>query len=182
MVHDSCLDSLTAGLKQTTFSCMIPHLYHNFYQGVLGWFCGFASELELAHSSAVHPANSPMAGPWTQSDTKGPEACSKNSQKARVELARLRVLKICAYTNKRSYLPQRILVRVLGVRGCGSTGAQRAPFGWCSSGLRSLSIGPGPGPSHGGIGPGASAGDRAQHLGLLAPTSYQAKRQLWGTL
>jgi hypothetical protein len=28
-------------------------------------------------------------------------------------------LKICAYANKRSYLPQRILVRVLGVRGLG---------------------------------------------------------------
>jgi hypothetical protein len=33
-------------------------------------------------------------------DTKGPEACPKNSQKARVELARLRALKICAYTKK----------------------------------------------------------------------------------
>jgi hypothetical protein len=33
------------------------------YQGVLGWFCGLASELELAHLGAVHPANSPMAGP-----------------------------------------------------------------------------------------------------------------------
>jgi hypothetical protein len=54
-----------------------------------------------------------------RSDTKGPEACSKSSQKARVELARLCALKICAYTNKRSYLPQRILVRVLGVQGLG---------------------------------------------------------------
>jgi hypothetical protein len=34
MVHN-CLDSLTAGLKQTTAFCIIAHLYHNLYQGVL---------------------------------------------------------------------------------------------------------------------------------------------------
>jgi hypothetical protein len=38
---------------------MIAHLYHDLYQEVLGWFCGLASELELAHSGAVPPANSP---------------------------------------------------------------------------------------------------------------------------
>jgi hypothetical protein len=64
IVHYKCSDSLTAGLKQTTTLCMIAHLYHDLYQGVLGWFCGLASELELAHSDAVHLANSPMAGPW----------------------------------------------------------------------------------------------------------------------
>jgi hypothetical protein len=45
---------------------MIAHHYNVLYQGVLGWFCGLASELELAHSGAIHPANSPMAGPWCQ--------------------------------------------------------------------------------------------------------------------
>jgi hypothetical protein len=64
MVHYNCLDSLTGGQKQTPACCMIAHLYHDLYQGVLGWFCGLASELELAHSGAVHPSNSPMAGPW----------------------------------------------------------------------------------------------------------------------
>jgi hypothetical protein len=68
MVHYNCLDSLTAGLKQATAFSMIAHLYQDLYQGVLGWFCGLASELELAHSGAVHPANSPMAGPGA-SDT-----------------------------------------------------------------------------------------------------------------
>jgi hypothetical protein len=68
MVHYSFLGSLTAGLKQTTTFCtrMIAHLYHDLYQGVLGWFCGLDSELELAHSGAVHSANSTMAGPWCQ--------------------------------------------------------------------------------------------------------------------
>jgi hypothetical protein len=66
MVHYYCLDSLTGGLKHTTAFCMIAHLYHDLYQGALGWFCGLASELELAHSGAVHSANSPMAGPWCQ--------------------------------------------------------------------------------------------------------------------
>jgi hypothetical protein len=66
MVHYNCLDSLTAGLKQTTAFGMIAHLYHDLYQGVLGWFCGLASELELAHSGAVHHANFPMACPWCQ--------------------------------------------------------------------------------------------------------------------
>jgi hypothetical protein len=61
VVHHNCLDSLTAGLKQTT--CMIAHLYYDLYQGVWGWLCGLASELELAHSGAVHPANCTMAGP-----------------------------------------------------------------------------------------------------------------------
>jgi hypothetical protein len=58
MVHYNCVDSLTAGLEQTAAFCMIAHLFHDLYQGVLGWFCGLASELELAHS-AVHPAISP---------------------------------------------------------------------------------------------------------------------------
>jgi hypothetical protein len=63
MVHYNCLDSQTAGLKQTTAFCMMPHLYHGLYRGGLGWFCGLASELERAHSGAVHPCFSPMAGP-----------------------------------------------------------------------------------------------------------------------
>jgi hypothetical protein len=50
----NCLDSLTAGLKQTTAFFMIANLYHVLYQGVLGWFCGLALELDLAHSGAVH--------------------------------------------------------------------------------------------------------------------------------
>jgi hypothetical protein len=66
MVHYNGLDSLTAGLKQTTSFCMIAHICHDLYQGVFGWFCGLASELGLAHSGAVHPANSPMAWPWCQ--------------------------------------------------------------------------------------------------------------------
>jgi hypothetical protein len=66
LVHYNCLDSLTAVLKQTTAFYMIAHLYHDLYQGVLGWFRGLASELELAHSGAVHPANSPLPGPWCQ--------------------------------------------------------------------------------------------------------------------
>jgi hypothetical protein len=49
MVHYHCLDSLTAGLKQTTAFCMIANLYRDLHQGLLGWFCGLASELELAH-------------------------------------------------------------------------------------------------------------------------------------
>jgi hypothetical protein len=69
IVHYNCLDSLTAGLKQTTAFCMIAHLYHDFYQGVLGWFCGLASEPELAHSGAGPPANSSMAGPVTGRST-----------------------------------------------------------------------------------------------------------------
>jgi hypothetical protein len=60
MVHYNGLDSLTAGLKQTTSFCMIAHICHDLYQGVFGWFCGLASELGLAHSGAVHPANTPM--------------------------------------------------------------------------------------------------------------------------
>jgi hypothetical protein len=55
-VHNNCLDSLTSGLKQTTTFCIIAHLCHDLYQGVLGWFCGFAWELELTHSCAHHPA------------------------------------------------------------------------------------------------------------------------------
>jgi hypothetical protein len=43
---------------------MIAYLYYALYQGVLGSFCGLAAELELAHAGAVHPANSPKAGPW----------------------------------------------------------------------------------------------------------------------
>jgi hypothetical protein len=66
MVHYNRLDSLTAGLKQTIAFCVIAQLYHDLYQGVLGWFCGLASELELAHLGAVHHANSPMAGSWCQ--------------------------------------------------------------------------------------------------------------------
>jgi hypothetical protein len=62
MVHYNCLDSLTAGLKQTTTFCLIAHIYHDLYQRIFGWFCGLASELELAHSGAVHPANSPGPG------------------------------------------------------------------------------------------------------------------------
>jgi hypothetical protein len=34
MVHYNCLDSLTAGLKQTTAFSMIVNLYHDFYQGI----------------------------------------------------------------------------------------------------------------------------------------------------
>jgi hypothetical protein len=66
MVHHNCLDSLTAGLKQAITICIIAHLYHGFYHEVLSWFCGFALELELAPSGAVHPASFPMAGPWCQ--------------------------------------------------------------------------------------------------------------------
>jgi hypothetical protein len=46
MVHYNCLDSLTAGLKQTTAFCMIAYLYHDLYQVVWVWFCGRASELD----------------------------------------------------------------------------------------------------------------------------------------
>jgi hypothetical protein len=53
----NCLDSLTAGLKHTTAVRMIAHRYLGLYQRVLGWFFGLASELELAHSGAVLPAN-----------------------------------------------------------------------------------------------------------------------------
>jgi hypothetical protein len=52
---------LTAGLKQTTAFQMIAHLYCDLYQGGLGWFCYLASELQLAHSCAVYPANFAMA-------------------------------------------------------------------------------------------------------------------------
>jgi hypothetical protein len=71
MVHYNCLDSLTAGLKQSTAFFMIAQLYHDLYQGVLGWFCGLASELELAHSGAVHPAKSPIAWAWCQCQCQG---------------------------------------------------------------------------------------------------------------
>jgi hypothetical protein len=86
------LDSSIAGLKQTIAFCMLAHLYHDLYHGVLGWFCGLASELELAHSGALNPANCP----W--------------------------------------------------------------------------------------LGHGASDSDRAQHLALQVPTSYQTKKRLWRTL
>jgi hypothetical protein len=65
MVHHNFLDSLIAGLKQTTAICMIAQ------QGFLGWFCSLALELGLAHSGAVHPANFPMAGPWCQCQRQG---------------------------------------------------------------------------------------------------------------
>jgi hypothetical protein len=58
--------ALTAGLKQPTCFCMIANLYYDLCQGVLGWLCAAASELELAHSGAVRSANSPMAWPWCQ--------------------------------------------------------------------------------------------------------------------
>jgi hypothetical protein len=41
---------------------MSAHLYCGLYQGGLGWYCGLASEFELAHSGEVHPANSPWLG------------------------------------------------------------------------------------------------------------------------
>jgi hypothetical protein len=63
MVHFNCWEYLSAGLKQTTAFRIIAILYHGLYQGVLGWFCGLFSELELAHSGAVNPADYPMAGP-----------------------------------------------------------------------------------------------------------------------
>jgi hypothetical protein len=72
MVHYNCLDSLTAGLNQTAAFCMIARFYHDLYQGALGWFCGLASELELAHSGAVHSFNSPVAGPWCQCQGAAP--------------------------------------------------------------------------------------------------------------
>jgi hypothetical protein len=50
---------------------MIAHRYNDLYQGFWGWFCRLASELELAHSGAVHPANSPKAGPWCQCQRQG---------------------------------------------------------------------------------------------------------------
>jgi hypothetical protein len=87
MVHYNCLDSLTAGLKQTTACYMIANFYHDLYQGVLGWFCGLARELELAHSGAVHP-NSPMAGPWCQCQGTAPRptgAHSPSSKKVGLE-------------------------------------------------------------------------------------------------
>jgi hypothetical protein len=58
--------ALTAGLKQTTAFRMIAHRYCDLYQGVLVDFCGWASEIELASSGAVHPAKPPMAWPWCQ--------------------------------------------------------------------------------------------------------------------
>jgi hypothetical protein len=63
-VHYNCLDSLTAGLKQANTFCMIAHLYHDLYQGVLGWFFGLASEVELAHSGP--PWLGPRASDRTQ--------------------------------------------------------------------------------------------------------------------
>jgi hypothetical protein len=53
--------SLTAGPKHATDFCMISHLYHDLYQGALVWFLGLVSELELAHSGAVHTAKSLVA-------------------------------------------------------------------------------------------------------------------------
>jgi hypothetical protein len=50
---------------------MIAHIYYDSYQGISGSFCGLASELELAHSGAVHPANFRMAGPWCQCQLQG---------------------------------------------------------------------------------------------------------------
>jgi hypothetical protein len=75
MVHYNCLDSLTAGRKQSTSFCMIARICHDLYQGVLGWFCCLASELGLAHSGAVHPANSPMAWPWCQCHSQATAPC-----------------------------------------------------------------------------------------------------------
>jgi hypothetical protein len=62
---------LTAGLEQTIAFCMIAHLYHDLYQVLLGWFCGLTSELELAHSCAVHPANSHYGWAWCQCQWQG---------------------------------------------------------------------------------------------------------------
>jgi len=59
--------ALTTGPKHATAFWTIAHLCYDVYpEGVWGWFCGLASELELARSGAVHPANSPVAGPWCQ--------------------------------------------------------------------------------------------------------------------
>jgi hypothetical protein len=44
-------------MKQTTAFFMIARLYHDLYRGVLGWFCGLALELELAHSGDVGHAH-----------------------------------------------------------------------------------------------------------------------------
>jgi hypothetical protein len=71
MVHYHLLDSLTVGQKQTTAFFTIARLYHDLYQGFLGWFCSLDSELDLAHSGSIHLANSPMAGPWCQCQLEG---------------------------------------------------------------------------------------------------------------
>jgi hypothetical protein len=64
---------------------MIAHLHHDLYLGVLGWFCGLASELEPGSLGAVHPAHSPMAGPWCHPDNSpmaGPWCHPANSPMA----------------------------------------------------------------------------------------------------
>jgi hypothetical protein len=45
MVHYNCLNSLKAGIEQTTAFCMTTNLYHEKYQVVMVWFFGLASEL-----------------------------------------------------------------------------------------------------------------------------------------
>jgi hypothetical protein len=51
MVHYNCLDSLTAGLKQTAALCMTAHLYHDLYQGV--WAGSVALPLSLSWLTRV---------------------------------------------------------------------------------------------------------------------------------
>jgi hypothetical protein len=65
-VHNNCLqlecphNRAETRLRLVHHLFVIEHLWYNLYQGVLFWFCGLASELELASSRAVQPANFPM--------------------------------------------------------------------------------------------------------------------------
>jgi hypothetical protein len=61
MVHHTAGIALTTGPKQATAFCPSQHLQYDSYQGGLVWFCCLASEPELAHLGAVHPAKSLMA-------------------------------------------------------------------------------------------------------------------------
>jgi hypothetical protein len=55
-------NAIKTGPKHATVFCMTANLCYCVYQGVWGWICGLASELELAHSDAVHLASFPKAG------------------------------------------------------------------------------------------------------------------------
>jgi hypothetical protein len=72
MVHHNCLDSLTAGLKQTLDFCMIANLYYDYTRGFrdrsvalplsLSWLTRVLSTLpQFPHGWALVPM--PVAGP-----------------------------------------------------------------------------------------------------------------------
>jgi hypothetical protein len=70
---------------------MIVHLCYDVYQGVLEWFCGLASELELAPTGAVPPAIFPKAGPGARASDRAQQFAlqTPTSQQAKSDFGAL---------------------------------------------------------------------------------------------